>query len=194
MTAPRGFTLVEIIVSLTLLSMLTVLVLSSVRMLGDSQQRLEATVERLDEMRLVSRFLRNSLRQAFLVPAANSNLPFFEGQSRDLQWVAPLRGAEGFAGLHFMRLAYRDGVLAIQFAPYDADSVGPDWQNARVFPLLTRVNEFELNYRGERGDPWLPRWDDGFRGPPGWVKLRLRVRERYWPELVVGMDQLRVQP
>ena len=91
-----------------------------------------------------------------------------------------------------MRL-YRDGpALAIQFVPYAEDVVEPDWIGARSFPLLDAADAFEVNYRGERGEPWLAEWvADAFSAPPAWVRLRVQARGRYWPDLVVALDQLR---
>ena len=192
MRRTNGFTLVEIVVALTLLSMLTLLLLASMRMLGDSQRRLEYTVERVDEMRLVTRFLRNSIQQAFPLSTARSTYPYFEGGHRELRWVAPLRGAEGFAGLHFMRLYREKGGLAIQFVPYAAEVDEPDWLGARSFPLLDAIDRFAVDYREERGEPWVEEWGaDAFTPPPAWVRLRLQVRGRYWPDVVVALDQLR---
>src|SRR5690606_14159465 len=66
-----GFTIVEVVVALTVLSLIVLATLTAVQTFGDTQARLETTLVRLDQMRMVSQFLRSTLRQA--VPAVNGD-------------------------------------------------------------------------------------------------------------------------
>ena len=185
-----GFTLVEMVVSLTILSLLTLATLTAVRTLGDTQSRLEATASRLDELRLVSQFLRNSLRQARPLSTSLSFSGFFKGEEQELSWVAPLQGVQGVAGMQFMRLFRQDDDLFIQFLPYHQSTDEPEWTGVRAHLLLDAVNEFRAQYRARRGEPWLNEWDAeaGGSGAPQWVKLELKVRERFWPDIIVPLD------
>ena len=48
---------------------------------------------------------------------------------------------------------------------------------------MSGVEQFEVAYRRGVGDPWRSDWDRA--GAPGWVRLRLQVDGRYWPDLVM---------
>lgn len=190
MRRASGFTLVEMVVALTILSMLTLATLTALRTLADTQSRLESTVARLDEMRLVSRFLRDSLRQTVPVPRPLSFDQYYEGEPSAIRWVAPLQGVEGVAGLQYMHL-YRDGeTLAIQFIPYQ--NIEPAWGSVDAHVLLENLQTFEVQYRAAPDEPWVDRWYPGeneVTGVPYSLKLRIQARDRFWPDLVVAIDQ-----
>lgn len=190
MRRASGFTLVEMVVALTILSLLTLATLTALRTLADTQERLENTVDRLDEMRMVSRFLRNALRQAEPVARPLSFSVYFDGEQKSLSWVAPLQGVEGVAGMQYIRLAGERDALQIQFSPYRP--TGPVWEDATAYTLLDSLQLFEVSYRAAPGEPWVSTWmpEAGeVSGLPYALKLRIRVRDRYWPDLVVALDQ-----
>lgn len=193
MRRTSGFTLVEMVVSLTILSLLTLATLTALRTLADTQTRLESTVSRLEEMRLVGRFLRDSLRQAQPVLKPKSFSAYFEGDPQSLSWVAPLQGVEGVAGMQFMRV-FRDGdTLQVQFQPYRA--VDPVWTGVDSHTLIEDLQTFEVAYRSEQNGPWTPQWltDPGVPATlPQAVKLRIQAQGRYWPDLVVAPDLIKV--
>ena len=83
MNSARGFTLVEVMVALVVLSLLMLGTLSALRTFGDTQTRIKATAQQTDQVRQVSQFLRNTLRQAVLQLAAH----FFEHRTGDLVGV-----------------------------------------------------------------------------------------------------------
>jgi general secretion pathway protein J len=189
MREQKGFTLVEVVVALTVMSLLVLATLSAVRTLGDTHARVEATTLRLDEMRLVSQFLRNSLRQA--VPVRTQARPggYTLGGAGELSWIAPLQGVEGVAGLQYKRLFLDGETLKIQFVPYHPSLESPDWGAAKAHPLLHEVSEFTLAFRESAQQPWLAQWGDQENAvPPQTLKLQLRVRERYWPDLIIAPD------
>ena len=188
MSDQRGFTLVEVVISLTLMSLLVVATLSAVRTLGDTQQRVEAATLRLEEMRLVSQFLRNSLRQA--VPVLTMARPggdFLAGGA-ELVWIAPLSGVEGVAGLQYKRLFLQGETLRIQFVPFNPTLERPEWGGVKSHVLLGQVSEFTVSMREAAPSDWRSGWREQDVGVPHSVKLQLRVRERYWPDLVVTPD------
>jgi general secretion pathway protein J len=49
--------------------------------------------------------------------------------------------------------------------------------------LVRDLQEFAVAYRRLPGADWQSEWDG--RGPPGWVRLRVRAAQRYWPDIVM---------
>ena len=67
MRPARGFTLIEMMIALTLFSMMMLAIVAAMRTLGNTQSTLEQVTGRVDEIRGVSEFLRNSLSMAMPV-------------------------------------------------------------------------------------------------------------------------------
>ena len=57
--AARGFTLVEVVVALTILSLIMLATVTGLRTLANTQGTLERVTARIDEVRTVSGFLRD---------------------------------------------------------------------------------------------------------------------------------------
>ncbi len=192
MREQRGFTLVEVVVALTVMSLLVLATLSAVRTLGDTHSRVESTTQRLDEMRLVSQFLRNSMRQAVPLQTVNRPAGYILGGPRELNWIAPLQGVEGVAGLQYMRLFLDGATLKIQFVPFHPALERPDWGAAKAHPLLHEVSEVALSFRETAQEPWQAQWGEQETALPQALRLQLRVRERYWPDLIVAPQLFQV--
>lgn len=189
-----GFTIIEVVVALTVLSLIILATLTAVRTLGDTQARLESTLVRLDQMRMVNQFLRSTLRQAVPVnaadPAVFSQQGAFQGTAGEVVLVAPMPAIEGGAGLQYMRLFLGDeGEIGIQFSPYRAGYAAPDWMSVTAYPLVDEVELFELEYRETLDGEWLPGWGTETPILPQALKLRIKARDRFWPDLVVSLDQ-----
>ena len=60
----RGFTLVEVMVALSILSLLLLATISALRTFGNTQVSVEKLTNRVDEVRTVSGFLRDTLQSA----------------------------------------------------------------------------------------------------------------------------------
>jgi general secretion pathway protein J len=189
----KGFTIVEVVVALTLLSLLMLAVLTALRTFAQTQGRIDAVVERNDELRIVSNFLRNHVAQALplqLVGAPDVSARygvFFVGQTSELVWVAPFVGGLSAGGLHVMRLSRNGDVLQLQLAPYSGLESWPDWSRVAAFPLLEQVSAFSIAYRGVGGNQWGDEWLGGLMTPRA-VRLRIAVAQRFWPDLIVRLD------
>lgn len=201
----RGFTLVEIIIALVVLSLISLGTLTAMRTLADTQEKLNITVERVDEMRQVSQFLRNSLRQAMLPPSSNvvgtgiwaemgrSGREMLRHEPDEMVWLAPLDSIGGLSGLNFMRLYHDRGeqALRLQILPYRNGLEALDWTTREEGYLLAeQVDEFDLAYRMTATDPWMESLvETDFEEVPQAIRINIRARERYWPEIIVAPHQ-----
>ena len=190
-----GFTIVEVVVALTILSLIMLATLTAVRTLGDTQARLETTLTRLDQMRMVSQFLRSTLRQAvpaaIVDPSSFGQTGVFQGNNREAVLVAPMPAVEGGAGLQYIRLFWgHEQDISVQFFPYGFGEITPDWSSVASYSLVEEAELFELAYRETLDGAWLPGWG-GDETPvlPQAMRLRIKARERFWPDLVVSIDQ-----
>lgn len=188
----RGFTLLEVIVALTLLSLIMLGLLSALRSLGESSQRTDDNTQRIDQIRLVGDFLRRSIGQAVVQPRFTLEygyVPYFEGAPEQLLWLAPLPAQHGTGGLHIMQLtATPEGQLLLEYAPYPGFSTTatPSLDNPAKHILLSRVDALGFQYRLDANHPWTPQWEDITR-MPGQVRVSLKQEGRAWPDIIIAL-------
>lgn len=200
MRPARGFTLLEVLVALSLLTLVMVTVLASMRTLGNTRATLDQVVERVDGVRSVSSFLRASIGGALpLAYPQPENLAdiadaphglWFGGSSSELTWVAPMVSGARFGGAYALYLARDDDTLTLRWHPYRAGLEGEIDYDLPEKVLLDGVEEFEIGYLADYGEQWQDQWPPDTVNPVA-VRLNIRADGRYWPELVIATHGLR---
>ncbi len=140
MSRPRGFTLLEVMIALTLLSMIMVATITAMRTLGNTKSTMEQVTNRVDEIRVVSEFLRNTIGAAMPVlrvgssPEAFSDAgnygTYFSGDATHLMWVSPLVAGADMGGAFVMQLALVEDRLELKWHPYQSDVMAVNWNAA----------------------------------------------------------------
>ncbi|WP_295881471.1 prepilin-type N-terminal cleavage/methylation domain-containing protein [uncultured Thiohalocapsa sp.] len=101
-----GFTLVELLIALVLVSVITVLMFSGLRLGSRAWEGVEALSERVNDLRVARNFIEQTLRQTR--PASvifdGEQLPVFAGDAERLELAAPLSEHVGIPGLYILRL------------------------------------------------------------------------------------------
>jgi len=194
---PSGFTLVEILVAMTLLSLVMLALGAAMRTLGQTEQRVDQRLQAADEMRVASQFLasvlgRVSPRKSTLPAQAGASPYLFAGDPAAVAWVGVMPARHGAGGRHYFRLGGEtvDGhpVVVLRYAPWTADTGFPDWSAAQSRVLAAGVAGFALAYADGAGN-WSPAW----RQPdklPARIRVDLRTAAGEWPPLIVAMRQL----
>jgi general secretion pathway protein J len=190
--AHRGFTLVEVVVALAVLSLIMLATVSGLRTLGNTQVTVDRQVDRVSELRSVSSFLRDSFGAA-VTGSSTGGLSLGGGSSErtvfeltpegDVIWKAVVLFGESYGGNYLLRLGRKRGDLVLRWREPDGAPPLEGWNKAPERTLVSGVDRFEVVYRRTATDPWQSDWDRA--GAPGWVRLRLQVDGRYWPDLVM---------
>jgi len=189
-----GFTLLELVVAITLMGLVLVVLYSGLRLglngWDSGEQRAEAT----NRLRLVQEFLRRQLAQSMTVYQTNDQqdrIAVFAGQANAIEFVAPMLAQLGQGGLYRVRVEASDGRLWIRWRPYlPAD---PSAGEERETGLLDGVSAVEWAYFGPEGDDdSQPQWRSDWTSPerrPVLVRLNLNLRGEPWPDLVVALTE-----
>lgn len=193
--ATRGFTLLEVLAALALLSLLMVAVWSGITTATDTVVRGRKHVQRLDQVRGAQRFLRHNLAQATAIPYAtddNNRLLVFQGQVDSMRLVAPLPGFLGRMGPQWQKLELvpdedGDKRLQITFA-----RLSPDGSEMTPIDkpevLLTGIRKGHFSYRGRdvrnRDMGWQTQWSRPSH-TPALVRIDLQLDNGSWPTLTV---------
>jgi general secretion pathway protein J len=190
-----GFTLVELLAAIALLSLLSVILLGSLRFGLLAWERGAAHRDRVERIALVQNVLRRAIEDAyplFVTGAAARGRVELEGTAHALALLSPAARALGKGGRARWSLAVaRDGKradLSITATPELAGD--PSLTATKV--LLPGIDGLELAYfgkaRSERAPGWHRQWRDEMELPR---LVRIQVSfppgdPRAWPELVVA--------
>ena len=184
-----GFTLVEVLLALTLMSLLLGVLYGGLQVVTLGWDRAETRTEAAQAQRQVLEFLRRGLRQGARVYERNTRNNTarigFNGDSRSLHWVTPMMPYISAGGLSSVDLARNDdGQLTWSWSPFRPDGNGPE---PRTRALLDAVDEMAIDYfgalPGEEDPTWRDQWDD----PQTWpllVRIRLTVGGEALPALI----------
>ena len=195
-----GFTLVEILVVMTLMSLVMLALGAAMRTIAQTEERVDQRLHRTDEMRVATGFLSSTLgrisaRKSAAPTEAGTSLYLFEGAPRAVSWVGVMPARHGAGGRYFFRLGVelqgRDPALVIRFAPWSGSGVFPDWASSDSRALVPNATGFELEYAdGSALDTtWVRQWSDPQRLPSR-IRISLRTPAGDWPYLTIAMRQL----
>lgn len=194
-----GFTLVEAIVALAVLSLLMTTVLAALRAFGNTQASLETVTGRTDEVRAVSNFLRESLEATVvgtdggggLSFGGNENggreLSYFVGAGNGFEWKARMVFGEHYGGTFLVRVAPVEDQLVLSWQRPPTAGNAPAWEDAMSRVLVNGLQELAVAYRGSVGSEWQDQWTEEVR--PELVRVAIRAHDRYWPELVMAVPR-----
>lgn len=194
-----GFTLIEVLVAITLLSIMLVLAFNGLRLGSASWGRIDERAEAAERMRVTHAFIRRQLVQARARPAgaeAGADAVGFAGEPERIRFVAPMSSYVAQGGMYRFQIEPRAGADGSELALRYALDQGEGWERfgdalAGEVVLHHAIEGVEFAYFGAKridaGPRWYTRWEEGDALP---VLIRMRVQPgeedpRPWPELVV---------
>lgn len=213
-TTARGFTLVEILVVMTLLSLVMLGMASAMRTMADTETRVDARLARVDKIRTVERFLQQVLgrvsyqRASSLnrgaAPAAGSvqggDVLRFEASTDSIAWVGIMPARPGMGGRYFFRLAAESSGqgqdLVLRHLPWSPEQVElfPDWNAAASETIVRDLATFTVEAQADRAPDaaaqaaWSADWQSGWPltiALPERLRLRIADATGEWPLLIV---------
>ena len=198
--APRhslgGFTLVEILVVMSLLSVIMLALGSALRTIAQTEERIDTRLERADEMRIATTFLRSTLervsaRKVQPPPPATTAVLFATGPNA-VAWVGVMPARYGAGGRSFFRLGLEpngaDSALVIRFVPWTDAADFPDWTRAESRVLVRNVRSVALRFQDAEASPphWSLDWAPKDRLPDQ-LQLEIETAQGAWPPLTFPM-------
>jgi general secretion pathway protein J len=199
----QGFTLVELLLAITLMSILLGLTYSGLRGAMRSSERGEELLAAGGSLRVAHQFVRRQLNQMLPLPFAVEGVDdeirvVFEGDSTRIQYVAPMPGYLGSGGPQVQLLELvqgNDGDVIVQFS----HSLLQGFEQARLSErdpviLLEGVVSADFEFLGmdeneEFLTGWTTSWDQTETLP---VAVRLNIEfskdlNLQWPDLVASV-------
>lgn len=205
--ATRGFTLVEVVVALAILSLIMLATITSLRTLGNTQGTLDRMTHRVDQVRTVSSFLRDTMESAAVGGSGGggggggglslggsgngsggSGSAYFELVDGALVWKTTVLFGEGFGGSYLVRVSREDDLLVLRWQePPPPNARSLEWAEAQERTLVLDMEEFDVAWRRDHMDEWHRVWEKG--DEVGWVRLQIKAAGRHWPELIMQVPR-----
>ena len=203
----RGFTLVELLVGLSLLSLFSLLLFGGFRFGLRAWEVGDDRIAAANEIAMAQHLLRRQFAEAQPVtigPRPEIAPTLFQGDDASVTFVGPLPAHRGVGGFYVFSVASREDrsgrQLLLRWRRYRPDSVaGADFDPKDESVLMNGIDSIAIEYFGQPTATaparWLQRWD-GTLGLPQLLRVRIafpRGDARRWPEFVVS-PRLRIAP
>jgi len=197
-----GFTLVEVLIALTLFSFILILLFSSLYSASRSWQAGAQLVDGNDDLRLVTSFIRKHLTQTVpLIYVDKKNNPIlFKGETDAIHFVSRLPSHRGGGGLHLLSFMItrqdlrKDLTLKYQPVNPDIDFFNNlDSDDIKTLTLIENIEDIELSYYGGEAKGEDPSWNDEWENKkrlPDLVRIQITKADsgQYWPELLISIS------
>ena len=190
-----GFTLVEVLIGMTLLSVMMALLFGAFRIGVTSWDAGEKRVIETNNLLIVQSFLRSRLMSAQPVfdDFGDDEKEFsFIGTENSLQFVSSLPARGGLQKFTLFFDDKNEGMLKISVAPFFPTFDGSDPVKNEVI-LFEDIKRMELSYFGSdsfgEAAEWQDQWEDKEK-LPDLIKLDLQFRDKSnqsWPSFLVRL-------
>lgn len=200
----RGFTLIEMLIALTILSMVVGMTFGSLRLAGAVARSVDAQITRAQNIHHVQRLLRDQLRHAIPVidpDKFDSEILDFNATDHEVSFIAPITVGGKLPGLYRMSLKVSRNMdhypvtnrLVLTF-----ELRTPEHRSGRFDSEVTELTLIE-DFLGARfayfdntrsgAERWVDEWRDR-QSLPRLIRLRIDGvfgDDDSWPELIIPL-------
>lgn len=185
MRRTRGFSLMEVLAALALLTIILLGVYSGISTATRIVRSGSQAIERMDDVRSAQSFLRSELAQALVVPFGETDdgdPVVFSGDAKTMRFVAPMPGYLSRLGPELQTLSLVDDGRGLFRLEVTLSLLPPDGSDPKPISepqvLMRGIRKGAFSYRGmnEQNEPgeWQDTWADSPR-TPSLVRIALDV-------------------
>lgn len=187
--SPDGFTLLELLLAISLLSLITASIMGGVHMGRRSWETTRAS-DALDEVENAMRAATGLVAKGFLFTPDQSQLtgaeqpPLFLGSPQSCRFVALSEGGAQFGGLILTEIGVDDGPDGAELAVWTKvyrpkEGLSPNRGSMKKTVILTGVASLEFAYFGAQQQGSPPAWASGWKSPialPALVSIKFGAK------------------
>ena len=191
----RGFTLVEVLISITLFAVALTLLLGGLRFTSRAWDAGERVTRQTADLETVHRVFSSMLDRFFPVSMqhAESEGYAFQGSSSRLRFAAQLPPYPGPGGLYTVEFKITSernlNRLELGIAPFNAQTFADnELKTDEKSLLIESTGTLIFSYYGNTvAEQWQSDWPQ-LKPPPQAVKLQFPEGETRWPDIVVPIS------
>lgn len=196
----RGFTLVEVLLAMIIVSLILVGAYSGLRTGTRAVDRGEQVVDLNNHLRIVSRFLRTQMMQMMplQIPSddafEDNSVVFFEGDDRGMRFAGPMPGYLSNGGPHEQRIFIDRGELLFEHSVLNHEEEWRMGEPRDPVVLLSGIDRARFEYlappEGDEEEPvWVSDWET-----PSVLPMMIRLEIDMDPETRVVWPTMEVRP
>lgn len=196
-----GFTLLEVLLGMSIMSIMMLLLFASLRLCVQNWNAGEKKIAQVSQAAVIQGFLQSKLHAAIPLDADFLEEPqfSFQGSKDELQFVAAMPASAARLGLQLFTLSLvpsaRDeqgDYLQVEMQPFFPLGDSEEWDEEPVI-ILKKVQSLKFSYFGADG-PYNniePSWESEWlekKNLPELVSIEIElVGDEIWPQLVVAL-------
>ena len=192
-----GFTLIEVMLAMTLLSIMMVLLFASLKISAESWNKGEKKIAEVNEKAVVYQFFKRqlpSIQPVWDEYSENDRQLSFQGQEDKLQFVSVFPASSERKGLQLFEVFFDkadEGTIKVTVRPFLQTADQQEQQEAEEVVLLQQVEAFEISYFTQQDiaseGEWLTAWEEKEQ-LPALLKISITLQNHsYWPEMVFAL-------
>jgi len=191
-----GFTLIEVIIAMTLLSLILVLLFSTIFTANKSWQSTERKIAHNDETRIVAQFIQRQVTQ--MTPLLwfdnKKRKLIFSGKNNEISFTTTLPAHRGGGGVQLVTLKINNtddmNHLDLYYSHASGDVFPIENDNFEQVTLLEDIEDIEFAYFGREKADQTPQWQDEWQNDqflPLLISIKIQGTEKNqdWPELKI---------
>lgn len=194
----RGFTLLELLLALFITTMVVALAYAMLGVIGRTQQRTTAEMQRTEQILAAQRWLRGQLQgmRQFQRLEQGAVQLFFSGNAAGALWVSATASPEPGAALRVVRVAlqrHADGRVdwVAQRIPFAGAQAALDWSQAEEAVLARGLRTLQWRYLDGLTGSWVQDWPADRPFYPARIRIEVADDRGPWPPFTVALPRAR---
>ena len=183
----QGFTLLELIIALTILTLVTLIVASGLRIAIKAWDKGEFETEETQRLRILSGMFSYQLKSAYpyKIKTEDGENIVFMGTKNSLLFVTTVADRE-MGGLKWVKYTYKEGNL------FYNEGILPDKELEKTTEddgeiIDTEINKMEFEYLDQEGE-WKDSWEDEESLPQA-VRVSIGYFQPFKVNIAMGIEE-----
>lgn len=183
-----GFTLLELIIALTILTLVTLLISNGFRIGMNAWEKGEAETGETQRLRVLSGLLYQQLKSAYPynMEIEDEKVVLFEGEADNVLFVTSLTDSS-YGGLKWVRYSYKDETILYKEGILP-DKKLTDQLSGNEEILDSEIDEFNIEYFSTDDGEWKKSWDFG-GSLPGAVRIKISYFQPFVIHIPMSKDK-----
>lgn len=193
-----GFTLLEVLLGMSLLSVMMLLLYGSLSTCVQNWEAGERKITEVNQLAVVQKFFKNRLESVFPLQdnfTTEERKFSFQGEQERIQFVSAMPASAGRLGLQLFTLELERGSVEkgsninVTITPFFPLLEGKEWDDEKVV-ILEKVKKMEFTYFGAEDRKEEPEWKNEWlemKKLPLLISVAIElINGDVWPAIVVS--------